>query len=57
MSEDRDESLERLRIAGFDLTLFDDDQLELLAALSRRRKPGAKQHGWAERTLTGMTGG
>jgi predicted transcriptional regulator of viral defense system len=30
---------------------------ELLAALSRRRKPGAKQQAWAERTLTGMTGG
>jgi hypothetical protein len=34
MPEDRDESLERLRIAGFDLSLFDDDQLELLASLS-----------------------
>jgi hypothetical protein len=34
-----------------------EGSLELLAALSRRRKPGAKQHGWAERTLTGMTGG
>jgi hypothetical protein len=34
MPEDRDESLERLRRAGFDLSLFDDDQLELLAALS-----------------------
>ena len=30
---------------------------ELLAALSRRRKPGAKQQAWAERTLTDMTGG
>jgi predicted transcriptional regulator of viral defense system len=29
----------------------------LLAALSRRRKPGAKQQAWAERTLIGMTGG
>jgi predicted transcriptional regulator of viral defense system len=28
---------------------------ELLAALSRRRKPGAKQQAWAEQTLTGMT--
>jgi predicted transcriptional regulator of viral defense system len=28
---------------------------ELLAALSRRRKPGAKQQAWAERTLTDMT--
>jgi predicted transcriptional regulator of viral defense system len=28
---------------------------ELLAALGRRRKPGAKQQAWAERTLTGMT--
>ena len=30
---------------------------DLLAALGRRRKPGAKQQAWAERTLTGMTGG
>jgi hypothetical protein len=30
---------------------------ELLAALGRRRKPGAKQQAWAERTLTGMTAG
>jgi hypothetical protein len=30
---------------------------ELLAALGRRRKPGAKQQAWAERTLTGLTGG
>ena len=28
---------------------------ELLAALGRRRKPGAKQRAWAERTLTDMT--
>jgi predicted transcriptional regulator of viral defense system len=28
---------------------------ELLAALDRRRKPGAKQQAWAERTLTEMT--
>jgi predicted transcriptional regulator of viral defense system len=28
---------------------------DLLAALSRRRKPGAKQQAWAERTLTEMT--
>jgi predicted transcriptional regulator of viral defense system len=28
---------------------------ELLAALSRRRKPGARQQAWAERTLTEMT--
>jgi hypothetical protein len=34
MPEDRDEALERLRIAGFDLSLFDDDQLELMAALT-----------------------
>ena len=27
---------------------------ELLAALGRRRKPGAKQQAWAERTLTGL---
>jgi predicted transcriptional regulator of viral defense system len=30
---------------------------DLLAALGRRRKPGAKQQAWAERTLTEMTGG
>jgi predicted transcriptional regulator of viral defense system len=30
---------------------------ELLAALSRRRKPGAKQQAWGEETLTGMTTG
>jgi predicted transcriptional regulator of viral defense system len=30
---------------------------DLLAALGRRRKPGAKQQAWAERTLTGLTGG
>jgi len=34
MPEDRDEALERLRTAGFDLSLFDDDQLELIAALT-----------------------
>jgi predicted transcriptional regulator of viral defense system len=30
---------------------------DLLAALGRRRKPGAKQQAWAERTLTGLTAG
>jgi hypothetical protein len=32
--QDRPDPLERLRQAGFDMSLFDDEQLDLLAALS-----------------------